>query len=373
MQVNPFEVSGKVDYNKLINQFGASPITPELIERFENITKHKAHIFLRRGIIISHRDLDLLLTHFENNKPIYIYTGRGASSDSIHIGHYIPLSFTKYLQDVFNAKVVIQMTNDEKFIFKDLSMDDIQRMTIENIKDIIAIGFNPEKTFIFDNISYIHKLYPNILKIQKSFTINKLQSAFGFNNSDNVGKYAFPAVQMAPCFYSSFPTFLSEMKNGLCLIPQAIDQDNYFRLVRDICPTLGYPKPVCIHSKFLPSLTSDNSKMSSSTTLNDTLFMNATKKQIQKAVNSAISGGGETIELHRLNGANLEKDIPFQYLKIFLEDDNELERIAQKYKSGELLTGEVKNILINTLIPIFEDFQTKRKEANIDLFMNKEQ
>jgi tryptophanyl-tRNA synthetase len=370
MSVNPFEVKGEVDYNRLIEQFGASPVTKELIDRFERVTGSKAHIFLRRGIIISHRDFGLLLDHYEKGLPIYIYTGRGASSDSIHIGHYIPLSFTKYLQDVFKAKVVIQMTNDEKYLFKNMSLEEVQRMTIENIKDIIAIGFNPDTTFIFDNISYIGKLYPNVLKIQKAFTINKLQSAFGFNNSDNVGKYAFPAIQMAPCFYTSFPKFLKEMNNGLCLVPQAIDQDNYFRLIRDISETLGYRKPVCMHSRFLPSLFTGEAKMSASS--NQALYMNATKKQIQKAVNASVSGGGDTLELHRLHGANLEKDIPYQYLSIFLEDDNELLDIGNKYRTGELLTGEVKKKLVDILVPIFEQFQLKRTTVDIAKFMNKE-
>ena len=41
-----------------------------------------------------------------------------------------------------------------------------------NIKDIIAFGFDPEKTFIFSDMDYIHNLYPNVLKVQKHVTFN---------------------------------------------------------------------------------------------------------------------------------------------------------------------------------------------------------
>ena len=41
------------DYNKLLNDFGTKPITPELIERIEKITKMQAHRFLRRGLFFS--------------------------------------------------------------------------------------------------------------------------------------------------------------------------------------------------------------------------------------------------------------------------------------------------------------------------------
>lgn len=58
--------------------------------------------------------------------------------------------FTKYLQDAFDVPLVIQLTDDEKFLFKeDLSLEEVHRLAFENTKDIIACGFDPDKTFIF--------------------------------------------------------------------------------------------------------------------------------------------------------------------------------------------------------------------------------
>ena len=48
-------------------------------------------------------------------------------------------------------------------------------------------------------------------------------------------------------------------------------------------------------------------------------------------------------------GANLEIDIPYNYLKFFLEDDARLQEIGELYKSGKMLTGEIKAILIELL------------------------
>lgn len=67
-------------------------------------------------------------------------------------------------------------------------------MAISNIKDIIAFGFDPEKTFIFKDIDYIQYLYPNTLRVQKAVTLNQMKGIFGFNDSDNVGKYAYPPI-----------------------------------------------------------------------------------------------------------------------------------------------------------------------------------
>jgi len=103
--VNPFEVEGEVledgtvaaiDYDKLINQFGTKRISPELLERFERITGHRPHVLLRRSMFFSHRDFERILDRYEAGKPFFLYTGRGPSSDSMHLGHMIPFNFTKY-------------------------------------------------------------------------------------------------------------------------------------------------------------------------------------------------------------------------------------------------------------------------------------
>ena len=70
--VNPYtmtSVSNKeIDYNKLTEKFGCSPMTEELVQRMEKLTGKPAHYFLKRGIFVSHRDLDVVLNAYENNK-----------------------------------------------------------------------------------------------------------------------------------------------------------------------------------------------------------------------------------------------------------------------------------------------------------------
>ncbi|KAJ1497325.1 tryptophan--tRNA ligase, partial [Coelomomyces lativittatus] len=116
--VDPWTVQGAVvdgkpqpiNYQNLIQKFGTKEIDQAILERFEKVTGHKPHQFLRRGIFFSHRDLDQLLTRYEKKQPFYLYTGRGPSSDSMHLGHFIPFMFCKYLQDVFDVPIVIQLT-----------------------------------------------------------------------------------------------------------------------------------------------------------------------------------------------------------------------------------------------------------------------
>ena len=90
------------------------------------------------------------------------------------------------------------------------------------------------------------------------------------------------------------------------------------------------------------------------------ILLTDTKKQIKKKINKyAFSGGGQSIEEHRANGANLEVDIPYNWLRFYLDDDEKLEEIAEKYGSGEMLTSEVKNLLIEILQKIVGDIQVR--------------
>ena len=78
------------------------------------------------------------------------------------------------------------------------------------------------------------------------------------------------------------------------------------------------------------------------------------------------------MELHKELGADLDVDVPFQYLQFFLEDDEQLEDIRKKYGSGEMMTGEVKQVLIGVLQKFIADFQERRKKVtnkDVEAFM----
>nr|XP_020649248.1 tryptophan--tRNA ligase, cytoplasmic [Pogona vitticeps] len=359
-----------VDYDKLIVRFGSSKIDKDLINRIERVTGHKPHHFLRRGIFFSHRDMNQILDAYENKKPFYLYTGRGPSSEAIHVGHLIPFIFTKWLQEVFNVPLVIQLTDDEKYLWKDLTVEKAYQYAIENIKDIIACGFDVNKTFIFSDLHYLGQspeFYKNIVKIQKHVTFNQVKGIFGFTDSDCIGKISFPAIQAAPSFSTSFPQIFNNKKDIQCLIPCAIDQDPYFRMTRDVAPRIGYPKPALLHSVFFPALQGAQTKMSASDP-NSSIFLTDTPKQIKTKINKhAFSGGKDTVEEHRKYGGNCDVDVSYMYLTFFLEDDDKLEQIKQAYTSGALLTGELKKTLIETLQPMIATHQQRRKQITDEM------
>ncbi|KAM4666409.1 tryptophan--tRNA ligase, cytoplasmic isoform 2-T4 [Amazona ochrocephala] len=319
-----------VDYDKLIVRFGSSKIDTDLINRIERAVGQKPHRFLRRGIFFSHR----------------------------------------WLQEVFDVPLVIQLTDDEKYLWKDMTTEKAYEYAKENAKDIIACGFDINKTFIFSDLDYLGTstgFYKNVVKVQKHVTFNQVKGIFGFTDSDCIGKISFPAIQAAPSFSSSFPQIFNGKENIQCLIPCAIDQDPYFRMTRDVAPRIGQPKPALLHSVFFPALQGAQTKMSASDP-NSSIFLTDTPKQIKTKINKhAFSGGRDTIEEHRKYGGNCDVDVSFMYLTFFLEDDDRLEQLKQAYTSGELLTGELKKVLIETLQPLIAAHQERRKQVTDEM------
>lgn len=97
--VTPWDVEGVentgIDYEKLIKRFGSSKIDEELLAKLEKVAGRPVHHLIRRGIFFSHRDLYTLLNLHEQGKRFYLYTGRGPSSESMHLGHLVPFIITK--------------------------------------------------------------------------------------------------------------------------------------------------------------------------------------------------------------------------------------------------------------------------------------
>jgi tryptophanyl-tRNA synthetase len=117
MVVTPWEVRGKLDYERLIKEFGTQPLTEELLSKVAKYTD-KLHMQIDRRIFFSHRDLDKVLDQYEKGKKFVLYTGRGPSGP-VHIGHLVPWIFTLHLQEKFGARLYFQMTDDEKFLIND--------------------------------------------------------------------------------------------------------------------------------------------------------------------------------------------------------------------------------------------------------------
>lgn len=356
-RVTPWEVTGRVDYGRLIEVFGTEPIDDALLERWRRITGG-VPMALQRKIFFSHRDLGWILDLYEKGEKFVLYTGRGPSGHT-HLGHLMPWMFTKYLQDTFDVPLYFQMTDDEKFLSKDeLSLKDTLGFSYENALDVVALGFDPAKTRIFSDLEYNKTLYRIAIEVAKRVTFSTAKAVFGFDNATNLGMIFITSMQSAPAFLPS----VERGRNVPVLIPHAIDQDPHFRVTRDVAPKLGFHKPASIHCTFLPSLAGSD-KMSASKP-ETTIYTTDDPAAARKKVLGAFTGGRVSIAEQRKLGGVPQVCAIFQYYHYLFEDDPEKLAVRErKCLSGEVMCGECKQELAERVAAFLERHQERRERA----------
>lgn len=361
-EITPWEVSNdfkETDYDRIANEFGAKLIDDQMVDRIGK-DAGEVHPFLTHRIFYAHRDLDVVLDGYEKGEKFYLYTGRGPSG-SMHLGHILPFLFTKWLQERFNVDLIIQITDDEKFLFRNVGQKDLAKYTRENVLDILSVGFNPEKTHILVDSQHSGLLYNNAIKVARHINASAVKAIFGFSDSDNIGKFFFTSIQSVPAF------LLSELtgSNVRCLIPYAIDQDPHFKLSRDVLPKLGYFKPSSIISKFIPSLKGAG-KMSSSDLTTGIYLDDSPKTVRKKLMKYAFSGGRDTAEEQRKYGANPDVDFAFNVFRMLEPDLERTKEIQEEYRSGKMLSGEMKGLAADKINEFLEILQSQRQDAERD-------
>ncbi|SFS34591.1 tryptophan--tRNA ligase [Halostagnicola kamekurae] len=348
--VTPYAVEGDIDYEKLTERFGADPLTDEQIARFPD------HPLVRRRTFYAARDVDRYLEAAESGAPHSIVTGRGPSGP-MHLGHVLPLYLAKRFQRETGATVYIPLSDDEKFLAKDQSFADIGERTRDNLRDVLAVGFDPDRTRIVVDTADADVIYPIAVRLAKHLTPATVEGVYG--EQETVGLQFYPAVQAT---HLLLPQLVAGRQPTL--VPIAVDQDPHVRVCRDVAAKEALPvdKPGALLGRFLPSLEGPG-KMSSSGDAPSIELTDDPDTVAETIRTHAYTGGQPTLEQHRERGGDPSVDVPFQYLRFFFEpDDDELERLAADYRAGDLLSGELKAIAIDRITDFLADHQRRRSE-----------
>lgn len=352
-EVTPWEVRGKVDYDRLVVEFGVEKISPELLEELKRHTG-ELHWLLRRDFFFAHRDLGQVLKDYSEGRGFFLYTGRAPSKSPMHIGHMIPFLMTRWIQEKFNVNAYIMIPDEEKFLAKKVnSLEDVEPYVIQDILNIIAIGFDEDKTFIFRDTEYIGHMYRAAVKVARHINFSTAKAIFGFHGETSIGLIFYPALQIVPTLF----------EKRRPLIPCAIDQDPYFRLQRDVAPKLGRYKTAELLSKFVWGLLGPDTKMSASEP-ETAILLNEDPDKAAKKIMNAFTGGRATKEEQRKLGGIPEICPIFHwYSLLFEEDDKKLQERYNACKSGELLCGECKKELAKRVKIFLKKHQEKVERA----------
>ncbi|HJO14901.1 MAG TPA: tryptophan--tRNA ligase [Candidatus Pacearchaeota archaeon] len=355
---NPWEVRGEINYNKLVKDFGVS-LMKDLPEIFNK------EILFRRRIIFAHRDYQRILESVKNKKKFVMMTGL-MPTGKFHLGHLLVAQQFLIYQKL-GAKIYIAVADIEAYNARGQSLEDSKKIAIdEYITNYVALGLNPKNVEIYfqsdrskdSNRSNAYYRLQNILA--KHATFNEFKAVYG---DITPGKMVSSLLQASDMLHSQLPEF-----ENICpvVVPVGIDQDPHLRLARDISKRIPikFTQLSSTYHQMIPGLKGAKSKMSSSDP-NSFIALTDNPKTVKNKINKyAFSGGKETLEEHKKLGGNPDIDVSFQYLRMFLEeDDDKLQEIYNDYKSGKLTTGELKKYTIDKLNSFLKDHQAKREKA----------
>ena len=354
---NPWEVSGDINYKKLVEQFGITPLK-KLPSTFEE------NILFRRGIVFAHRDFQRILEAIKNKKKFVMMTGL-MPTGKFHLGHMLVAQQFIFYQKL-GAKIYIAVADLEAYNARGQSLQESKKIALkEYISNYVALGLDLKKADIYfqsnrSKDSFKSNAYYRLQNtLARYATFAEFKGVYG---EITPGKMLSALLQASDMLHPQLNEF-----EGSCpiVIPVGIDQDPHLRLARDILKRFKDFKFTQLSSTyhfFMPGL--NGGKMSSSIP-NSFIALSDSSSEVKKKVNKyAFSGGQATIEEHRKKGGNPDIDVSFQYLKFFFEpDDDKLKEIEEKYRSGEMLTGELKKYLIDKINAFLKEHQVKLEKA----------
>ena len=164
-----------------------------------------------------------------------------------------------------------------------------------------------------------------------------------------------------------YSDIMSNPKHGTVSIPSATARDKgairiaLLALEREM-GGMGLLAPSSTYHRFAVGMTGD--KMSSSKP-KTTLFLGDDVATAEKKIKKSYSGGQATVEEHRRLGGDPDKDVAYQYMMYFFEeDDSFLEEINQGYRAGKILAGEMKQMCIERATEWLTNLSEKRDETS---------
>jgi tryptophanyl-tRNA synthetase len=337
----------EIDNEKLVKNFGA--------KRIDELSKSPDFYTFVSGVMASHRDFDKFFAALEKGEKCAILSGVNASG-SLHIGHKAVFDTNLYFQKKYGIPVFIPISDDESYVagkVKDQKEGLVNSKRLA--KELLAYGFDPKKTFFIIDQIYTD-IYNLAIKLSRKINLSEIKATYGYKNDENIGLHFYPAIQSA---HIIFPQDVKGIKN--VLVPIGPDEDAHIRISRDIASRMDYRKASILHSKFLPGI--DGGKMSTSKP-NSAIFLKDGEKEIRKKINRAFSGGQKGIEEHRKNGGNPDVDVSYIYLKNLFLSVDESKKLAEKYKKGEILSGEMKKMFADKAVAFVKEFQSRLQKVS---------
>ena len=408
-QINPWSNNQSVDVEKLFSDFGIDPIAPVIPEL------PTVPYFMRRGIVVGHRDYHQIATAIRNHTPFHVLTGFMPSGHP-HLGHLMVMKeVVWHVEQGGNGYVTI--ADREAHAVRAISWEKCKEFGKEYLACLYALGFEGQTYSQSKN----ERLKDLAFEAATKVNFSELFAIYGFSPETDLAHADSVIMQVADILYPQI-----DREPAPTIVPVGIDQDPHIRLTRGIAHKLrmftveerhGYisvrsknaPDPALDAVKaafpnakkyeghvdikgvpcsdvsakvhlierahggfafytpsstyhiFMPGLT--GGKMSSSIPESIISFYEP-EAIIRKKVMSGITGGKMTQEEQKRLGGEPDK-CSLYLLNLFhmVSDDAQLAEIRRKCVSGEMMCGHCKKETAERVVAFLKDFREKMDAA----------
>jgi len=337
------------DYDHIFKEFGLKPFPKTMAEELK-------HNLFERGIVIAHRDFDKVFERIQKKKPFINMTGF-ASSGPFHLGHKIDIDLFNFFKKN-GGKNYFALADIDGYVARSdakvPSMKAAKEFAVQNCADALALGLETEDFYVQSRKP--SRYYEFSYEISKKITTSTFEAIYGHLD---MGKISANLLQYADILHGQLQEFEGKMPSVTGI---GLDQDPHARATRDFVDRLPYDfeKPSFIYFKHQSGL-KEGSKMSASDP-DTAIFLNDSSKDIERKIQRAFTGGRPTLEEHRKLGGVLEIDKVFELLWVHYPNTKELLKIADEFRSGKMLSKEMKQFAVNYFVPMLAEHQKNAKE-----------
>ncbi len=404
-EVNPWSNNQTVDVDRLFAEFGIEPIG-EVARRLPEVPP-----FMRRGIVVGHRDYHLVVDAIRNKTPFHVLTGF-MPSGLPHLGHLMVMKeVVWHVRQGGNGYVAI--ADREAHAVRGISWEKCREYGKEYLKALYALGFEGTTYYQSKN----DRLKDLAFEASTKVNFSDLSAIYGFGPETSLSHAMSVITQVADILFPQL-----DAGPAPTIVPVGLDQDPHLRLTRDVAYKLrmftvedrgdhvsirsknapeaaleavhhafpgskkyaghvdvrglpldgvedavrkieiahggfGFYRPSSTYHIFMPGL--QGGKMSSSVPESSFGFYES-DKSVKKKVMAALTGGRMTLEeQRRLGGEPGACSVYLLNLFHMLEDDVELADLARRCESGELTCGQCKKETLERVQAFLKDLRDK--------------
>lgn len=298
-----------------------------------------------------------------DQRPIILTGDR--PTGQLHLGHFI---------GSLRSRVGLQDSHHQHLLLADAQAltdnadnpDKVRRNILEVALDYLAVGIDPTKTTIcvqsclpaLNELTMLYLNFVTVARLERNPTIKSEIQMRGFERDIPAGFLCYPVAQAADI--TAFKATVVPV--GEDQIPM-IEQTN--EIVRRVNRQIGQDllpecKALLSNMARLPGF-DGKAKMSKS--LGNTIVLNASDKDIKKAVNAMYT---DPNHLRIEDPGQVEGNIVFTYLDAFDPNKEEVEELKAHYRRGGLGDGTVKKRLEGVLKDLITPIRECREELAKD-------